>query len=105
MLGGVLGSLFGKKAPSAVSNGGLSAGAGNIPSAVASELGAKSGNGSGGVQVQVINQGSPMEVSSTSTSGGDGLEQRVISIVVKDAESMGTMTQSLGGAIKGIFGG
>lgn len=99
--GGVMGGLLAKlthRGAGKASNGGFSAGAGTIADAATSLL--KQGHGSGGGPVvNIINQGTPQQAVSTGSSGG-GLEQHIISVVLKDADTLGPLTKALGGGIK-----
>lgn len=84
------------------SNGGYLAGAGTIPDAAVSALqqghgGASSGSG---VVVNMITQGTPQQVQSSGSSGDGQLEKMIVSIVLKDADTLGPMSQGIGGAIK-----
>jgi hypothetical protein len=61
------------------------------------------GAGAGDVTVQIINQGSPVSTSGASSqmSGGAGgdFEEKVISIILKDAETNGSAIQAIIGAV------
>jgi hypothetical protein len=97
---GMLGGLFQHKGAGTTSNGGLGSGAGTIASAAASAMqlgGGAAAGGSGGVQVVLNNQGSPMQVSQTQQSGGDGGEQQVIQIMLKQLETNGPVAQGIAG--------
>ncbi len=99
VLGGILG-IFRKVAPTAIaSNGGLATAAGTIPDAVASSLnqGRNGAGGNGGVSVNIINQGTPQQVTSSGSSGGS-LEQMVISIMLKDADTLGPVSRAFAGS-------
>ena len=100
LLGGLMGNLF-KKPATAASNGGLGTGAGTIPDATASmlQMGAKGVAGTGGIQVILNNNGAPMQVDQTSQSGGDGGEQQVIQIMLKQLETNGPVAQGIGGIV------
>jgi DNA-binding Xre family transcriptional regulator len=102
VVGSILG-LFGKKRGNATtSNGGLGAGAGTVATDAASlmQMG-KSGSDGGGVQVTLINQGQPMQVSQTSQSS-DGGEQHVVQIVLKQLENNGPIAQGIQGMMGGL---
>jgi hypothetical protein len=97
---GLLGGLFQHKGAGTTSNGGLGSGAGTIASAAASAMqmgGGDAAGGSGGIQVVLNNQGSPMQVSQTQQSGGDGGEQQVIQIMLKQLETNGPVAQGIAG--------
>lgn len=108
--GGALGKLLGAfglgKHADVAANGGLATGAGTHADAIASALQQGKGDGSGGgVVVNLITQGTPQTVDSSGSSGGDGkLEQAIVSIVLKDADTGGPMSVALAGAAK-MFGG
>ena len=102
---GLLGGLFGRKGGSGTSsNGGLATSAGTIADATVSGLqqGKGAPGGNGGVVVNVINQGTPQTAASSGSSGGNGFEQQVISIILKDADSLGPISKGIGGAIQMI---
>ncbi len=99
---GSLGGLFHHKGDSTTSNGGLGSGAGTIASAAASAMqigGGAAAGGSGGIQVVLNNQGTPMQVSQTQQSGGDGGEQQVIQIMLKQLETNGPVAQGIAGLL------
>ncbi len=100
LLGGLLGGIFGGK--SKASNGGLATGAGTAADSITSGLQQGKTDGSGGVAVTIINQGTAQTVASSGSTGG-GMEQQVITLVLKDADTLGPMTQALRGAI-GMLG-
>ncbi|WP_446744299.1 hypothetical protein [Silvibacterium acidisoli] len=96
---GIVGKLTGRGAQKA-SNGGLASGAGTLADGTTSLLQqGRNATGSGGAPViNIINTGTPQAVQSSGSSGG-GLEQQIISIVLKDADSLGPMSRGIGGAI------
>jgi hypothetical protein len=99
-VGGLLGALTGRTRAGKASNGGLATGAGTIPDAVTGSLQqGRGGSGGSGVVVNLITQGTPQTVdSSGSSGGGNQLEQQVISIVLKDASTLGPMSRAITGA-------
>lgn len=77
--------------------GGLIPGINKIPG-----VGISGGKG-GDVSVQIINQGSPVEsggASQSKASDDGGFESRVVSIILKDAETNGSVVQALAGALR-----
>lgn len=100
-LGGIFSKILGGGRGKA-SNGGFASGAGTIVDAgvAAVQQGKGQPGGAGGVVVNVINQGTPQQATSSGSSGGNGLEQQVITIVLKDADTLGPMSSALGGALK-----
>lgn len=105
-LGSIFGKLLGGGGAGKASNGGLATGAGTIPDAVTSSLQqGRGGTGGAGVIVNLITQGTPQQSTSSSSSGDGKFEQQIISIVLKDAETLGPMTKGLGGAISMLGSG
>ncbi len=104
IVGGLLAKLsgFGSEFGGAkASNGGLSTGAGTLPDSTASGLLQGRGTGAGGgVVVNLITQGTPQTVDSSGSQGNGQLEQMIVSIVLKDADTLGPMSQGIGGAIQ-----
>ena len=104
IVGGLLGKLSGMGSEfggAKASNGGLSTGAGTLPDSVASGLLQGRGTGAGGgVVVNLITQGTPQTVDSSGSQGNGQLEQMIVSIVLKDADTLGPMSQGIGGAIQ-----
>ena len=49
--------------------------------------------------INLITQGTPQAVDSSGSSGGGKLEQMIVSIVLKDADTLGPMSQAIGGGI------
>ncbi len=91
---GALGGLFHKHA-NVVSNGGLGAGAGALPTAAAAA--ANIGNpqgGESGVQVVIHNHGNPVAAASASKMTSQ-MSQQVVNIVLKDISHNGSIGQSI----------
>jgi len=63
------------------------------------QIGKGAGSGSGNVQVNLINNGTPQQVDSTQQSGG-GLDGMVLQVVLKDLTSNGPMIQGIKGAMQ-----
>lgn len=99
-LGGWFGKIIGmdKWGSQKTSNGGKQGGAGTIADATATTLQQGQGASGSGVVVNLITQGTPQQVSSTGSSGSGKLEQMIVSIILKDADTLGPMTQALSGA-------
>ena len=97
---GALEGLFKKKSVTA-SNGTGAVGSGSLMSSAASlaQIGKGAGSGSGNVQVNLINNGTPQQVDSTQQSGG-GLDGMVLQVVLKDLTSNGPMIQGIKGAMQ-----
>lgn len=80
--------------------GGLIPGLGKISPAVGLK------GGAGDITVQIINQGSPLASGGASqqTAGGqqDDFPERVISVILKDAESNGSVIQAIAGVLSFI---
>ena len=91
-LGGLFGGIFGGKS-NGPSNGGLAPGAGTIASDAAAKLGGGKlpGGAGGAVTVNIINQGQAV-ASDGATSADSGLEGKVVSIILKQAENLGPLS-------------
>jgi hypothetical protein len=98
---GIMSTLFGRKKKGDVvaSNGSLATGAGTVADSITGSLAQGKGSGGSGVVVQVINQGTPQQAVSSGSSGGGGQEQQIISVLMKDADTLGPITKAFGGAL------